>query len=369
MATETDGGVATAGAARSRRASFGVRLAGAIDRFGGLCVGIDPHAALLDQWGLDADPAGLERFGRTVVAAAAGRVGVVKPQVAFFERLGSRGLAALERVLADARDTGLLVIADAKRGDIGSTNAGYADAWLDPAGPLASDALTISPYLGVGALRPFADAALRHGAGLFLLAATSNPEADAVQSAVVAGEEGAPASSASAARGVSVAAHVAAEVARWNAAAGVATPSADSTGGSAGGVETSDFTGTGVVSAGGARPGRTEPHAVVDLRVASADDTVGQRANDGALGSFGIVFGATHAPVARGLDIRRTPDGLPVLAPGFGAQGARLEDAATLFPGGRDRVLANVSRSVLRGAPNGLGGRIDQAVEALASAW
>lgn len=168
---------------------------------------------------------------------------------------------------------------------------------------------------------------------------------------------------------MSVAAHVAAEVARWNAAAGVATPSADSTGGSAGGAATSDFTGTGVVSAGGARPGRTEPHTVVDQRVASADDTVGQRANDGALGSFGIVFGATHAPVARGLDIRRTPDDLPVLAPGFGAQGARLEDAATLFPGGRDRVLANVSRSVLRGAPNGLGGRIDQAVEALASAW
>ncbi|MBC3841860.1 orotidine-5'-phosphate decarboxylase [Streptacidiphilus sp. 4-A2] len=163
---------------------FGTRLREAMDARGPLCVGIDPHAALLEAWGLGDDIAGLERFSRTVVEALADRVAVLKPQAAFFERFGSRGVAVLEQTVADARAAGALVLMDAKRGDIGSTMAAYADAFLAPTSPLFSDALTVSPYLGFGSLRPAFDAARASGAGLFVLALTSNPEGHEVQHAV-----------------------------------------------------------------------------------------------------------------------------------------------------------------------------------------
>ena len=114
---------------------FGTRLADAIETRGRFCVGIDPHAALLHHWGLDDDVAGLERFALTVVEAVAPVVGVVKPQSAFYERFGSKGIAVLERVIADSRAAGALVLLDVKRGDIGSTSQAYADAYLDPASP------------------------------------------------------------------------------------------------------------------------------------------------------------------------------------------------------------------------------------------
>jgi orotidine-5'-phosphate decarboxylase len=147
-------------------------------------VGIDPHAALLARWGLDDDPAGLERFSLTVVEALGDRVAVLKPQVAFFERHGSRGVAVLERVLAAAADAGALTVADAKRGDIGSTMAAYADAFVGEGSPLAADAVTASPYLGFGSLRPLLDLARATGRGVFVLALTSNPEGARVQHAV-----------------------------------------------------------------------------------------------------------------------------------------------------------------------------------------
>ncbi|TGB17289.1 orotidine-5'-phosphate decarboxylase [Streptomyces palmae] len=155
-----------------------------MDTRGPLCVGIDPHASLLADWGLGEDIAGLERFTRTVVEALAERVAVLKPQSAFFERFGSRGVAVLERAVADARSAGALVLMDAKRGDIGSTMAAYAATYLDPASPLFSDAVTVSPYLGFGSLRPALDLARRHGSGVFVLALTSNPEGAEVQHAV-----------------------------------------------------------------------------------------------------------------------------------------------------------------------------------------
>ena len=164
--------------------SFAARLAAATATRPGLCVGIDPHPGLLTAWGLADDATGLERFARTVVAALADRVAVLKPQSAFFERHGSRGVAVLETVIAEARAAGALVLVDAKRGDIGSTAAAYADAYLDPASPLAGDAVTASPYLGFGSLRPLFEAALAHGKGVFVLALTSNPEGAAVQRAV-----------------------------------------------------------------------------------------------------------------------------------------------------------------------------------------
>jgi len=101
--------------------SFGDRLSQTFADYGQLCVGIDPHSWLLSDWNLPDTADGAESFGRTVVAAAAGQAGIVKPQVAFFERFGSAGFVALERVLADARAAGLLVIGDAKRGDLGTS--------------------------------------------------------------------------------------------------------------------------------------------------------------------------------------------------------------------------------------------------------
>lgn len=166
------------------RQPFGARLRRAMDERGPLCVGIDPHAALLAEWGLEDDVAGLERFTRTVVEALAGRVAVLKPQAAFFERFGSRGVAVLERTVAESREAGALVVMDAKRGDIGSTMAAYSDAFLAPSSPLFSDALTVSPYLGFGSLRPAIDRARAAGCGLFVLALTSNPEGAQVQHAV-----------------------------------------------------------------------------------------------------------------------------------------------------------------------------------------
>ncbi|MGW8765507.1 orotidine-5'-phosphate decarboxylase [Streptomyces sp. NPDC055815] len=164
--------------------SFGTRLRTAMDERGPLCVGIDPHAALLDSWGLTDDIAGLERFTFTVVEALAETVAVFKPQSAFFERFGSRGIAVLERATADLRAAGGLVVMDAKRGDIGSTMAAYAETFLRKDSPLFSDALTVSPYLGYGALKPAVDLARESGAGLFVLALTSNPEGAEVQRAV-----------------------------------------------------------------------------------------------------------------------------------------------------------------------------------------
>ncbi|MCW2737209.1 orotidine-5'-phosphate decarboxylase [Nocardioides sp.] len=162
---------------------FGTRLAQAIEERGRFCVGIDPHAALLQEWGLRDDVASLERFALTVVEAVAPVVGVVKPQSAFYERFGSRGIAVLERVIAESREAGALVLLDVKRGDIGTTSQAYADAYLDPASPLASDAITASPYLGFGSLDPMVEACHRHGGGLFVLALTSNKEGPEVQHA------------------------------------------------------------------------------------------------------------------------------------------------------------------------------------------
>ncbi|MEU7569454.1 orotidine-5'-phosphate decarboxylase [Streptomyces fradiae] len=164
--------------------AFGARLRAAMDERGPLCVGIDPHASLLAAWGLEDDVDGLETFTRTVVEALAGTVAVFKPQSAFFERFGSRGVAVLERAVADLRAAGALVVMDAKRGDIGSTMAAYAQTYLRPDSPLFSDALTVSPYLGYGSLKPAVDLARESGAGLFVLALTSNPEGAEVQRAV-----------------------------------------------------------------------------------------------------------------------------------------------------------------------------------------
>ncbi|MCC3293292.1 orotidine-5'-phosphate decarboxylase [Arthrobacter sp. zg-Y411] len=162
---------------------FGARLRAAMDSRGALCVGIDPHPALLASWGLNDDAAGLERFSLTVLDAVGEHAAALKPQVALYERHGSAGLAVLEKLLAACADAGVLSIADAKRGDIGSTMAAYADAWLRDGSALAADAVTLSPYLGFESLRPALDLAAGTGRGVFVLALTSNPEGASVQHA------------------------------------------------------------------------------------------------------------------------------------------------------------------------------------------
>lgn len=166
-------------------AGFGDRLAAAVAARGPLCPGIDPHPELLRAWDLGGDPDGLRRFCDICVAAFS-EFAIVKPQVAFFEAYGSAGFAVLEHTIGALRDAGVLVLADAKRGDIGSTMAAYAAAWAGDS-PLAADAVTASPYLGFGSLQPLLDTAADHGRGVFVLAATSNPEGASVQRAL-AGE-------------------------------------------------------------------------------------------------------------------------------------------------------------------------------------
>jgi orotidine-5'-phosphate decarboxylase len=182
---------------------YGDRLRAAMDELGPFCPGIDPHAALLEQWGLPDTVGGLETFAMTCVEAFGGAVAAVKPQSAFFERFGAAGVAVLERTLAGLRDAGTLSLLDVKRGDIGTTMAGYAQAYLSADSPLRADAITVSPYLGYESLRPALDLAAATGRGVFVLTLTSNPEGPSVQHATR--------------DGASVAASVLAGVARDNA--------------------------------------------------------------------------------------------------------------------------------------------------------
>jgi orotidine-5'-phosphate decarboxylase len=276
-------------------APFGARLADAVAARGPLCVGIDPHAPLLEKWGLPDTPEGLARFTDAVVDALAGSVAVLKPQLAFYERHGSRGLAVLEDAVARARAAGALVLLDAKRGDIGSTMDAYAD-YLRPDHPLAVDAMTVSPYLGPGSLQPAVDTARRCGGGLFVLARTSNPDAGTLQHAVVGRE----------ARARSVAQVVVDTVRGWNT------------------------------------PGWVVGDPLPDI--ASVRD-VSSRFGP-ATGSFGVVVGAT----LRELDVCLDGLGGPILAPGLGAQGGSVADLRRLFGTAR-AVVPTVSRDVLAAGP------------------
>lgn len=293
--------------------SFGHRLGETFVKYGQLCVGVDPHAALLEEWGLNDDVRGLETFAKTVVQAAAGRVGIIKPQVSFFERFGSRGFAVLEELGAQAQEAGLLVIMDAKRGDIGSTMEAYFEAWLGKSAPFHSDALTVSPYLGLGSLKPTMAAAFERGKGVFVLSATSNPEGAALQTAQVPGPTNIDeAGNTVQGESLSVAAAI------W------------------GGLEQIN-----TVTAG---PGEL---------LGSAGAVLGATLN---LNKFGL-GGVTSVP---------QPIQTPILAPGFGAQGARLADTGRLFGVAASQVIASVSRSVLGAGPDGLIEAIENAKAELA---
>jgi orotidine-5'-phosphate decarboxylase len=274
---------------------FGERLSNVFARSGHLCLGIDPHSFLLAEWGLPDSATGVRDFGLRAIESATDAVGIVKPQVAFFERHGAPGYEALETVLSAARDAGLLVIADAKRGDVGSTVAAYGEAWLSPGSPLEADAMTISAYQGVGSLSGVVELARANGKGLFVLAATSNPESVETQTAVRARGRFS---------GRTVAASIVGEVHELNSA------------------------------------------------------------NRG-LGSVGVVIGATVASADYGI-VGEHLASTPILAPGFGEQGALVSDVRKLYGPVASNVIVNVGRSVLRAGARGVRGELEYQAALLA---
>ncbi len=273
-------------------ASFGARLEQNFAKYGQLCVGIDPHASQLEDWGLDQSVEALRTFSMSVLEACVDRVGIIKPQVAFFEKFGSHGFSVLEKFAIEAQQSDILVIMDAKRGDIGSTMTGYFDAWLGKNAPFVCDALTVSPFLGLESLNEVMSESLERSKGLFVLAATSNPEGKNIQRAKIGD--------------TTISASILKQLEEINA----------------------------VSKSAGAR-----------------------------LGSFGAVVGATLNMSASGIPevLSDVEAATPLLAPGFGAQGATLSEARDLFQSASNRVIASVSRSVTAGGRHSLSSAIDHA--------
>ena len=175
---------------------FGDRLTAANRRTGTvLCMGIDPHAAMIPSLfgtataavGSDAAIRAIDDFVMACLETAIDRVAAIKPQAAFFEQQGPAGMALLQRLGRAAIDAGMLVIMDAKRGDVGSTSTAYAAGWIGHDAPFPSDAVTINPWLGIDTLQPFLDRADATGSGLFILNRTSNPGAADLQDKQVDG--------------------------------------------------------------------------------------------------------------------------------------------------------------------------------------
>lgn len=166
---------------------FAARLIEGTRKFGPLCVGIDPHLGLIPEMFGGDTPEGIWKWSQALIEAAAGKVAVVKPQVSLFERHGPEGMAALQAAAKSARAAGLIVLMDAKRGDIGTTAEGYAQAYLAPGGPFEGDALTVNPYMGLDTLEPYAKLAKAHGKGVIVLVRTSNPGAADFQSRIMGG--------------------------------------------------------------------------------------------------------------------------------------------------------------------------------------
>lgn len=298
MSTGTDGKDETA-----RPPAFGERLAGVLERYGHLCVGIDPHGYLLEAWGLPVSAVGAHEFGLRVVEALQGRVGIVKPQVAFYERFGAMGYKVLEDVFEAARQAGLLIIADAKRGDVGTTLEAYSQAWLEPGSPLEADAMTINSYQGFDTLRHPLDLAERSGKGLFVLAATSNPESASLQTARrVRGSQ----------EGRTVAGGIAARAAAWNREHG-----------------------------------------------------------RGSCGNVGVVLGGTIDVARLDIDLADLAQApaAPVLAPGFGFQGAPFDRVRDIFGPAARHTIVTSSRSILEAGQEGLAAQIERHVEVLGEAF
>lgn len=162
---------------------FAARLTARIKEHSPLCVGIDPSASLLQFCGLPDSAEGALEFGRLVLKAADYRLAIVKPQSAYFERYGSAGIRALEELAAEARRKEVMVLLDVKRGDIDTTGEAYLEAFFGERSTFKADAVTLSPYLGLGALDKAIAYAVKNEGGVFVVVRSSNPEGEALQTA------------------------------------------------------------------------------------------------------------------------------------------------------------------------------------------
>lgn len=280
--------------------SFSKKLARAFAERGPLCVGIDPHAALLEEAGLAADVSGLEAFALNLLDQITDVVSIIKPQVSFFERFGSAGFAVLEKLLSEAAQRDLLVIADAKRGDIGSTMDAYTGAWLSKSAPFICDALTLSPFLGFETLHGAIATASERGKAVFVLCSTSNPEGRQIQSAIDEGK--------------TIAEQISAK-------------------------------------------------AIVLNQISAQSES--------KYGTVGLVIGATgnNTKVLDQLANQRGSLRAPILAPGFGTQGAELSQLKRIFGEVSQDVICNVSRDILSDGLINAGKRATHAQEILNSAF
>lgn len=267
---------------------FASRLQQRIAQFSALCVGIDPSAKLLHDCGLPDDAEGAYAFGERILRSADFEIAIVKPQSAYFERHGSAGIRAMEELTRLAQSKEVLVLLDAKRGDIDTTGTAYAEAYFSPQSSLRADALTVHAYLGLAALNQAIDYAVMHGGGLFPVVRSSNPEGRQLQSARLS-------------------------------------------------------------------DGRTVAESLCDE--ISALNT--QYAPEG-LGPIGAVVGATCEDADA--ITARMPRAF-ILAPGVGAQGATMRDVRTRMPSASGRVLASVSRAILKNGAQP--GEIAAAIRAL----
>lgn len=245
-----------------------------------LCIGADPHPEVLNQWELSDGPDGLRGFTKIFIDSLPESVRVIKPQISLFEKYGSKGFLILEEFLLSLKQMGKYVIADAKRSDIGSSMAGYTAAWLEQNSPFVADALTVSPYLGVDTFAEVIEIAEANQKRVFVLVATSNPEARKLQSSGLASS-------------------ILDELSKYPSQA------------------------------------------------------------------LGVVVGATVDTEQYAIDQQLQQAEYPILAPGFGAQGINLGTASEIFPGISERVIANVSRSVLLGEKETLSTRFQNALEEL----
>lgn len=255
--------------------SFGQRVVANQEKFGQLIVGIDPHSHVLERLGLPNTARGAADFARIIFEQSLGEVGFYKPQIALFERFGTQGLVEYANVISEYRSElakhEAILIADAKRADIGTSMTGYAEAWYGNTSDLVADALTINPYLGIATLEEPFRFAVQHGRGGFILAMNSNPESFALQQA-----------------------------------------------------------------------GNPSTAAIV---VQELKNVLANFSSDAPLADFGLVIGATVKLEDYGLSAEDI-QGLPILMPGVGSQGARLEDIQTHFKDNLNQLLINQSRSL-----------------------
>jgi orotidine-5'-phosphate decarboxylase len=257
-------------------------------------VGLDPSPSILKAWELPDSAEGLRHWvARVSERLLHSGVTVVKPQVAFFERHGISGMSSLAQLQASLRAEGVFVIADTKRGDIGTSVEGYAHAWLTPGADFEADSMTLHPFHGTQSLASAFELAHTYQKTVFVLAATSNPEASALQSALSPGGE-------------TVSRSILSEIERY-----------------------------------------------------VQDNSVHRS-------TIGVVVGATANQQALGLRLETAPD-MPLLAPGYGAQGADLSLVSQHFPHS-NLVFPVSARALLDGGVEEFQTRVQEARERVAVA-